>query len=164
MPGPLQRIPPSLYIIFDQEDFHTRCCLTESLLLPDIRVGCAVGLRELYKSVMILGISLAEANCRIAGPTTAESFGFVASAVSSRTLPRYGVDPDLAPVLAAAHIEGIAQAAAFAFEFFFPDLPGVRLLCDMACLSNADSSLLHKVVCRAQTVNCADEKADEQSE
>jgi hypothetical protein len=38
-------------------------------------------------------------------------------------------------VLAAAHIEGIAQTAAFAFEFFFHDLAGVRLLRDMARLT-----------------------------
>jgi hypothetical protein len=47
-------------------------------------------------------------------------------------------------------------------EFFFRDLAGVWLLRDMTRLANADPGFLHQVVRRAQCVNCAGEKADEQ--
>jgi len=57
-----------------------------------------------------------------------------------------------------------AQAAAFAFEFFFHDLAGVSLLRDMARLAHTDPGLLHQIVRRARDVNGAGDKADEQGE
>jgi hypothetical protein len=72
---------------------------------------------------------------------------------------RDGVDPDLAPVLAAAHIEGIAQAAAFAFEFLFHDLAGVCLLRDTARLSGASRPIpeLRWRKDRARRMTCKEE-------